>query len=63
MTKSLEVYIWIMGRYLHYNDIEGKYSGDKYTKQVFKGDKINDQISVRRINFCSMFCGVQYYIL
>lgn len=36
MTKSLEVYIWIMGRYSHYDDIEGKYSGDKYTKQVFK---------------------------
>lgn len=34
--KCQDVYLYIQNQYYHYDSQEGKYCGDKYTKQVFE---------------------------
>ena len=35
--KCQDVYLYIQNQYYHYDSQEGRYCGDKYTKQVFEG--------------------------
>jgi len=49
MIKPQELYKWIQTRYEFYDQKEGKYCGEKYTKRVFKDAQIYFKLAEKEI--------------
>lgn len=50
MKKSFKIFNWIQSRYRHYDKIEGRNTGEKYTKKIFKEASTLFKMSVQEVH-------------
>lgn len=56
--KSIKIHNWIQKRYGHYDKIEGKYCGEKYSNQIFKEASQLFNMSVKDVRSAYDYCAI-----